>query len=56
MYQLQPHHLALAQHRGLEQAEHQRLVRRLRAHKRAQRRLRRAQHSALRARLHLASA
>lgn len=56
MHQLQPHHLALAQHRALEQAEHERLVRRLRAHRRAQRRLNRAQHAALRARLHLASA
>ena len=55
MYQLQAQHLALAQHQRLEQAERERLARRLRAHRRAERRLRRAQHAALRARLHLAS-
>ena len=56
MYQLQAHHLALGQHQRLEQAEQERLVRRLKAHRRAQRRLHKAQHAALRARLHLASA
>ena len=55
MYQLQAEHLALAQHQRLEQAERERLARRLRAHRRAQRRLRRAQHAAHRARLLLAS-
>ena len=56
MYQLQAQHLALAQRERVQLAEHERLVRRLQVHRRAERRLHKAQHAALRARLRLASA